>query len=150
VTGDAPFEKASPKAREISGTKVVISLLMLGLLATSVIYIYWDLHTRPFRPLTEAIGRTFKYSLPKVEGGRHRKNPAILRIALRVPFPPGVDEKQTEETLRTLFGLIRQHQDLTGFEKVQIHLIQIIPEETAKKKTFEFTPEQVLSDSAAM
>ena len=23
-------------------------------------FVYWDLHTKPFRPLTEAIGRTFK------------------------------------------------------------------------------------------
>ena len=37
-----------------------------------VMFVYWDLHTKPFRPLTEAIGRTFKHSLPKVEGGRHR------------------------------------------------------------------------------
>ncbi len=139
----------APRVREISGKKVVLGMLGLGLLATAVIYIYWDLHTKPFRPLTEAIGRTFKYSLPKVEGGHRKKDPALLRIALRVPFPPGVDEPATQETLRTLFELIRKHQSLDGYEKVQIHLIQIIPEETAKKKTFEFTPEQVRQNEFA-
>ena len=33
--------------------------------------------------------------------------------------------------------------DLAGYEQVQIHLFQVLPEETAKKKTFEFTPEEV-------
>lgn len=133
----------SPPYRKISGTAVVISLLVMGLTATVVMFVYWDLHTKPFRPLTEAIGRTFKYSLPQVEGGRHKQGPMTLRIAMRVPFPPDVDEQQSQETLRTICELIRRHQDLSSYERVQIHFFQVLPEETAKKKTFEFTPEEI-------
>lgn len=132
-----------PQDRKISGTAVVISLLVMGLTATAVMFVYWDLHTKPFRPLTEAIGRTFKYSLPQVEGGRHKQGPMTLRIAIRVPFSPDADEERTHETLRTICELIRRHQDLAGYEQVQIHLFQVLPEETAKKKTFEFTPEEI-------
>lgn len=136
---------AAPPVRQISGTTVVIAMILAGLAATAVMFVYWDLHTRPFRPLTEAIGRTFKHSLPKVEGGRHKKGPMTLRIAMRVPFSPNDDEPAAQETLRTVCGLIRRHQDLTGYEKVQIHFFQMVPEEAAKSKSFELTPAEVLA-----
>lgn len=131
--------------RVVSGTWVVVGVLLLGISATAVMFVYWDLHTKPFRPLTEAIGRTFKNSLPKVEGGRHKQGPKTLRIAFRVPFSPETDPQRTQETLDTVFDLIRRHQDLTGYEKVQIYLIQMVPEESAKKTMVEFTPEQIES-----
>lgn len=134
-----------PRVREISGKLVVAGMLLMGLSATAVMFIYWDLHTKPFRPLTEAIGRTFKYSLPNVEGGRHKKGPMTLRIAMRVPFPPEVDEQSAQETLQTVQGLIRKHADLTGYERVQIHFFQMVPEEAAKSRLFELTPADILS-----
>src|SRR5262245_43384712 len=84
---DSPPGSPSQSWR-ISGSAVVFGMRRLGTVATVVMYVYWDLHTKPFRPLTEAIGRTFKNSLPKVEGGRHKRGPMTLRVALRVPFPP--------------------------------------------------------------
>ena len=138
VTTDNPLP-----VRYVSGKLVVVAMLLMGLSATAVMFLYWDLHTKPFRPLTEAIGRTFKYSLPKVEGGRHKKGPLTLRIAMRVPFPPEVDEQSAQETLATVKGLIRQHADLTGYERVQIHFFQMVPEETAKSRFFELTPADI-------
>ena len=129
---------------QISGKLVVVGMVLTGLLATGAIYTYWDLHTKPFRPLTEAIGRTFKNSLPKVEGGRHKKDPATLRIAMRVPFSPEIDDQAAQNTLRTVCELIRQHQDLAGYERVQIYFFQMVPEETAKSRLFEFTPDEIL------
>lgn len=133
----------TPRPRGISGWIVVLGMLLAGAAATVVMFVYWDQHTKPFRPLTEAIGRTFKHSLPKVEGGRHKRGPMTLRIALRVPFSPEADQASAESTLDTICQLIREHQDLAGYEQVQIHVFQMIPEEVAKSKLFEFTPEEV-------
>ena len=68
-----------------------------------------------------------------------------LRIALRVPFSPENDEQSAQETLKTVRKLIRENQDLTGYEKVQIHFFQMIPEAAAKSKSFELTPAEILS-----
>lgn len=127
----------------IPGSAVVFGMLLLGIVATVLMYVYWDLHTKPFRPLTEAIGRTFKHSLPKVEGGRHKRGPMTLRVALRVPFPPAEDDPQTEDLLAKVRELIRRHQKLEGYENVQIHLFQMVPEESAKSQRFEYRPEEI-------
>jgi hypothetical protein len=144
---DPPLSDAAPRARQISGTWVVLGVFLLGAAATTVMFAYWELHTRPFRPLTEAIGRTYRHSLPKVEGGRHKKGPMTLRVALRVPFSPEADENAARQTVETICGLIRRHQDLAGYERVQIHLFQMVPEEAAKSKSFTFTPAEVLSEN---
>jgi hypothetical protein len=145
MTVDAETIGTPPPGREISGKLVVAGMILMGLTATAVMLIYWDLHTKPFRPLTEAIGRTFKYSLPKVEGGRHKKGPMTLRIAMRVPFPPEVDEQSAQDTLAVVKGLIRQHADLTGYEQVQIHFFHMVPEAAMKSRLFDLTPADILS-----
>jgi hypothetical protein len=146
MTDAPPSSEAPQPVREISGRLVVIGMLLTGLVATGVIFVYWELHTRPFRPLTEAIGRTFEHSLPKVEGGRHKGGPMTLRISLRVPFSPEADDAAAQEALRTLFRLIREHQNLSSYGRVEIHLFQMVPEETAKSKKFEFTPAEISRD----
>ena len=137
----------SPRFREFPGQLAVVGMFLLGIASTVVIYVYWDQHTKPYRPLTEAIGREFKYSLPKVEGGRHKKGPVTLRIAMRVPFSPEVDDPAARDTLSKLRGLIRQHTNVNQFERIQIHLIHIVPEETAKTRTFELLPAEILDST---
>ncbi len=139
---DAVIDPPS-RAMRVPGWLIVLGMLSLGVIATVVMYVYWDWHTKPFRSLTEAIGRTYKYSLPKVEGGRHKRGPMTLRVALRVPFEPDADPQATEETLNTVCRLITEHQDLTGYETVQIHFFRMVPEEVVKSKLFEFTPGKV-------
>lgn len=140
---DGPLENPPPQPRQISGTLVVIGMLLMGVAATTVMFVYWHFHTKPFRPLTEAIGRTYKNSLPKVEGGRHKRGPMTLRVAFRVPFPPETDEAAAQLRLREICELIRKHQDLTGYEHVDIHMFQMVPEEAAKSRHFRLTPEEV-------
>lgn len=146
MTAEEESAVVSPaRPPRISGTAVVLGMLLLGSVATTVMYVYWDLHTKPFRPLTEAIGRTFKNSLPKVEGGRHKKGPNTLRVALRVPFTPETDAAKTEETLAVVQDLIRRHQDLAGYDEVQIHLFQMVPEAKLKSKRFVYQPDEIQS-----
>lgn len=129
----------------LSGKWVVIGMFALGILATSVIFLYWDLHTKPFRPLTEAIGREYRHSLPKVEGGRHKGSANTLRVSLRVPFVPIESHASTQGVVNRVVELARQEADLAGFEELEIHLIQLAPEQMAVQKTFEFPVTQVLS-----
>jgi hypothetical protein len=129
-----------PKPREISGTKVVIGMFLLGLFLTLLLFIYFELHTRPFRPLREAIGREFKHSRPNVEGGRVKgRGQQTLRISLSVPFDPFTDEKQAAERNERILQLAREYQDLPSYEKVQINLIQFVPQSEAKRRTFEWS-----------
>lgn len=144
TAADAQTNGAPSKVREISGKLVVSGIFLMGVCATAMVFVYWDLHTRPFRPLTEAIGRRFKHSLPKVEGGRHKKGPLTLRVSLRVPFPPEVDEHAAQETLVTVKTLIRQHADITGYDEVQIHFFQMVPEAKLKSRLFKLSPAEVV------
>ncbi|MFO0918454.1 MAG: hypothetical protein U0872_09085 [Planctomycetaceae bacterium] len=65
---------------------------------------------------------------------------------MRVPFAPDSDDQQAQETLQTVRRLVREHQDLTQYERVQIYLFQMLPETAAKSKLYEFTPEDILSE----
>lgn len=135
-----PLPASAPPVRRtgIPGHYVVLGMIGVGLLSTLVIFMYWELHTRPFRPLTEAIGREWRYSLPKVEGGRHKGGPLSLRIAMRVPFPPAADDPDSQLVVNRATELAREHADLKSFERLQVHLLQLAPERLAEQYTFEF------------
>src|SRR5918994_583321 len=51
MTADAARPAAGP--RLVSGKLVVIGMFAFGLFLTGLLFAYWDLHTRPFRPLQE-------------------------------------------------------------------------------------------------
>lgn len=138
-----PALDAVPCSREISGRWVVFGLLLLGIVATAVMYVYWERHTRPFRPLTEAIGREFPRALPKVEGGRPKRGPLTLRISLRVPFTPNHLSPDAHRVVNRVVELARQHVRLSAYEKVQVHLFEMRPEEEAIHQAFEFSGQEV-------
>jgi hypothetical protein len=130
---------APQKNLEISGSAVVIGMLVLGLGATMLLFIYFELHTGPFRPLREAIGREFKHSRPNVEGGKLKgRGPKILRISLSVPFDPFVEVAKSQERTEQVLEIARKFQDLSSYEQIQINLIHFAPETTAKRRTFDF------------
>jgi hypothetical protein len=130
-------------SREVSGRWVVLGMFLMGALATVVMYVYWDFNTRPFRPLTEAIGREFKYSLPKVEGGRRKRGPMTLRISMRVPFAPNESSPDAHRVVNRLVELARQHAALEQYEKFEVHLVELRPEAEAVQQAFEFSASEV-------
>lgn len=135
------------KSREISGTKVVIGMLTLGVMATGLLFLYFELHTRPFRPLREALGREFKHSRPNVEGGRLKgRGPMILRISMSVPFDPFVEETKATELNSRVLEISRKYHDLETFEQVQVNLIFFVPESAAKRRTFDWKSKQKAED----
>lgn len=127
----------------IPGKYVVLTMFALGALSTATIFLYWDLHTAPFRPLTEALGREFPRSLPKVEGGSHKGGPATLRIAIRVPFEPQPENQESQEVVNRVIQVARAQTDLKKFSLVQVHLFQLAPERIAKQASFEYPSESL-------
>ena len=140
---DPLSETTTPKrSQRISGQYLVIGLLLLGIAATVLMFVYWDQHTRPFRPLREAIGREFRHSRPNVEGGRHKgRGPWTLRISMSVEFPPAEDSPQANKIADRVLEIIHQEHDEKEFEKIEINLIQFIPQELAKTRTFTWPAE---------
>lgn len=106
-------------------------------------FVYWDQHTRPFRSLREAIGREFRHSRPNVEGGRQKgRGPWTLRISMSVDFPPAEDSPRATEIVNRVLELAHQHHDTTDVDKIEINLIQFVPQELAKTRTFTWTKDR--------
>lgn len=124
-------------ASPLSGRLLVSALVLFGLLTTTIIVVYWDQNTRPFRPLREAIGREFKRTKPQVAGGRHKGGPATLRIVMTVEFDPQADDAQAQKTYLRVVELARQQIDVTQYEVFELHLIHLPPQQQAVEREFE-------------
>lgn len=61
-------------------------------LMVGTMYLYWELYTRPFRPLQEAINAQYPNSMPRVIGGKHKSHregsKPTLRVVVTVDFDP--------------------------------------------------------------
>ena len=126
---------------------MVIVLLLIGIAATALMFVYWDQHTRPFRSLREAIGREFRHSRPNVEGGRSKgRGPWTLRISMSVDFPPGEDSPQAKRVVKRVLEITRNHGEIKELEKIEVNLIQFIPQELAKTRTFTWTADDLKKD----
>jgi len=136
------IQAASPssKVRELSGRKMVLAMFLFGGMTTAGLWLYWYYHYAPFRPLQEAIVAEFPGSAPRVEGGQrkmHQHTPKILRITLQVKFDPNVRVARAEGVAQRLEELIRRHQDLSAYDKLEMYLFQRIPEREFHEKLFE-------------
>jgi hypothetical protein len=103
-------------------------MLGFGVVMVAALWLYWELHSRPFRPLQNAIAAEFPDSRPGVIGGRHKSheagNPQTLRIVIWVDFDPNADEARAIEYGGRLAALAAQHHDLSRYEVLEIRLIQ--------------------------
>lgn len=138
-----PEETHSADNRSVSGRKVVIAMFALGIVATGILWTYWQLHLMPFMPLQEALVREFEDSRPHVEGGTrkmHKGTPSILRIVMRVPFDPTLEDEATEAQLRSLFETTRtlaaQHTELEQYNEIEIHLYLEEKEQVLHQQSF--------------
>jgi hypothetical protein len=139
--GPSPSPEAPARpSRVLSGRSLVLGLMLLGISATVLLFVYWENHTRPFRPLREAIGREFRHSRPNVEGGRPKgRGPNTLRVSMTVNFPPGEDSAQANAIFERVLEIARKFHDLNDFDRVEVNLIQFIPEERAKTRQLVWT-----------
>jgi hypothetical protein len=119
-----------------TGTHVVLGMLLFGVTMVAALWLYWEMYTRPFRPLQNAIHAEFPDSSPRVIGGKpksHRADsPSTLRIICRVYFDPETDTAQAEDMAARLAALAGQHHDVTRYELLEIHLEQRVPEAASR------------------
>ena len=134
--GPATERRTAPHAA--SGRWVVLGMFGFGIIATAVLWLYWELHTRPFRPLQEAIVRAFPGSNPRVQGGQekiHQGTPRIMLVVMRVDFDPVAREAEAQRVAAQVAGLARQHQDLRRYEWIDIGLFQPLSERDPRMRT---------------
>lgn len=109
-------------------------MFAFGSLLTASLYIYWDLHTRPFRSLQIAIKEAFPEVTPRVIGGVHKShrpdNPKTLRVMLYVKFDPEAKESEArrEELAQKVAELANLHHNVFAYDVLEIHLVQRVPE----------------------
>jgi hypothetical protein len=139
---DDQTDTAGPSgSRSLRGRTVVLGMLAFGVVMVFAMWLYWEMYTRPFRPLQNAIHAEFPGSSPRVVGGRHKSHKdgslPLLRIVIRVDFDPETaDEETLQQHVDRLHALAAQHLDLSPYEMLEVHLIQRVPEEETRRRTF--------------
>lgn len=133
IESRASTNDASPShVRTVSGKGVVIGMLTFGVLTTTLLFVYWTMHTAPFRDIQEAIAQDFPGSKPRVDGGQrkqHKQTEFQLRVTMQAPFDPTNDIRQTELLLDNVTETINAVRTVNGFDKLVFHLYWPIPED---------------------
>ena len=131
-----------PPENQIGGRWTVVVMFGFALVMMTALFVYWDLYTRPYRPLQYAIAERFPGSSPKVVGGQHKSHknnsPVILRIVVNVPdteFDPIKDEVQSEARALDLVKLAFQFHDVTRYEQIDVILLQQVPDSGRNMRT---------------
>lgn len=127
---------SSPRS---SGRQAVLIILGFGVLMVGALWLYWELYTRPFRPLQNAIVSRFPDSRPNVIGGRYKSHradtPRILRLVVQMPiddFDPTTDIEQREERVLELARLASEYITFADYDVLEIHLVQRLPEQSPR------------------
>lgn len=134
------LDVSSPR---VAGRWVVIGMFGFGTVLMVLLALYWHFHTAPFRPLQNALAAEFPGSLPRVEGGQHKKHrdtPKILRIALRTDFDPTAASvrRRVAAMVRRIVGLAARHVPLAQYDRLEIYLYFRRPEQASVYRAFRF------------
>lgn len=124
--------------QEISGKWLVLGMFAFGILATSILWVYWKLHVMPFMPLQMALAEKYEDSSPRVEGGQskiHAGTPRILRIVMRSEFDPVSEADRAEVRFDQVLEIVRENLDLEEYEQVHLHLYFEQPEQELVQET---------------
>jgi len=142
---------AQQSIRELSGRWVVTGMFGFGIVATGVLYTYWQLQTAPFMPVQMALAEAFADSSPRVQGGQrkmHQNTPVILRVVMRVPFDPIRDEAVARRFLVDVARVINGQLDLSEYDQLDLHLYQPNPERAIQQKTYREPTRRLLDQLA--
>ncbi len=148
-TRDAEEVFPANPPRTVSGRWVVVSMFLLGLIGGMICVSYAIWRNAPFLELKKALAEEFPQSVPQVEGGRHKGSPMTLRIVVNVDFHPGEEANAglADAAIKRITALARQHQDLTPYEVLQIHLVKKRPQDTTSRKTVAVKIGELLQNS---
>ena len=123
-----------------AGKWVVVGMFALGILASSGLWTYWQLHLIPFMPLQEAIVQEFPGSAPRVDGGQwkmHKGTVSRLRTVMKVNFNPLAQDPDTLSTvdhyLTRYRKLASEHVDTEKYEVLELQLYQLVKEQEVRQ-----------------
>ncbi|MFZ9089566.1 MAG: hypothetical protein ACO3FE_05695 [Planctomycetaceae bacterium] len=129
--------------RWLNGRTVVISMFLLGIMATAFLYTYWTLHLTPFMPLQEALVLEFPGSAPRVDGGQkkiHKQTPMVLRVAMKTETDPFSEVPEDVEEIgrmqARLWGLTEELNPLPGLQELELHAYKLVKEEEIRKRSW--------------
>jgi hypothetical protein len=112
-----------------TGRRVVLGMLVLGMLATAGIWVYWKLNLGPFVPMQRALAEAFPASSPRVEGGRQKGSTDVqLRVVLRVDFTPTLDDERVAPIVDKVTSLAREHGNLARYDRLVIYIVHFRPQ----------------------
>ena len=103
----------------------MLGMFLFALMVSVGLWSYWELHTQPFRPMTDQLGATFPNSNPRVEGGKHgmhKKTPLVLRVVMRIGYDPNLDEQRYQKQVSEILTIAAQSGMLKKYEECEIHL----------------------------
>ena len=119
--------------RVVPGRKIVAGMVLFAAGMIGLLFLYWEMYTRPFRPLQAAIAAEFPGSSPRAIGGKpksHREqSPAILRLIVRVDWDPRDNETRARKTANRLFAISAKHVGSSEYERLEVFLMHRRPEE---------------------
>jgi len=126
-------QAAPPQFKTVSGRWVVIGMLAFGILAAGTLWVYSKLELAPFLPLRKALQDEFPQSKPRVEGGRPRNQPPLLRVVMHVDFTPSESDPRVMTMFERIVALAKQHVNLAEFENFELHVVHYIPEKNPER-----------------
>lgn len=152
-------EHAIYKPWRRSGTWMVVLMFVFAFSMIGLMFLYWELHTRPFRDLQMAIGARHQNSMPRVIGGKNKshkpQSQSRLRIIILVDFDPTAGlprpeksefedenkfaltdsmkaDSRVEKYQGSLLHLAKANTDLSKYELIEIFLEFRRPEKATR------------------
>jgi hypothetical protein len=126
-------QAAPPQFKTVSGRWVVAGLLAFGILATGSLWVYSKLELAPFLPMRKALHDEFPQSKPRVEGGRPKNQPPLLRVVMQVDFTPSQTDPRVVNIFERVVALAKEHVNLAEFENFELHIVRYIPQKTPER-----------------
>lgn len=128
-----PDLNALDGVRTVPGRKVVAGMFAFAVAMIGLLFLYWELYTRPFRPLQAAIAAEFPGSSPRAVGGKPKSHlpasPAILRLIVRIDWDPRDDDRRARDMTNRLAVIAGETTSLADYERLQIFLMHRRPEQ---------------------
>lgn len=124
--------------QSLDGKRIVLGMFVFGALVSAGLWVYWELHTRPFRALTDALGEKYPHSSPRVEGGKHgmhKQTARVLRVVMRVDYNPFEHEQRYQIQQAGILEIAARSGMLKSYDQCEIHLFHQPAEQQSRMRS---------------
>ena len=132
-----------------SGTKAVLGMFGMGLLLSVAMLAYWYVNLSEFFPLQKALAKEFDKCTPRIDAGRRKDEPILLRVMLQVPEQPQSGNPRTERIVARTLELTREHVKLERYGTLQIFLVYREPEKKPYSLRYEYAISELLQGKSS-